>query len=153
MHNLYVIYLSPNVDYSKIKMILNVGKGEGKTMTFEIKAIDHIQLAAPKGSEEEARRFFHAILGMKEIEKPEELKKRGGVWFEFGRYQLHIGIEEPFSPAKKAHPAFNVTSIEELKQHLITHGIEVREDQSIPEVVRFHTDDPFGNRLEFVEQA
>lgn len=122
-------------------------------MAFEIKAIDHIQLAAPKGSEEEARQFFHGILGMKEIEKPDELKKRGGVWFEFGSYQIHIGIEEPFSPAKKAHPAFYVKSIEDLKRHLISHGIEIREDHSIPDVVRFHTDDPFGNRLEFVERV
>lgn len=122
-------------------------------MTFEIKAIDHIQLAAPNGSEEEARRFFHGILGMKEIEKPVELKKRGGVWFKFGPYQIHIGIEEPFAPAKKAHPAFYVKSIESLKRHLISHGIEIREDQSIPDVVRFHTDDPFGNRLEFVERV
>ncbi|MFK4392644.1 catechol 2,3-dioxygenase-like lactoylglutathione lyase family enzyme [Peribacillus frigoritolerans] len=84
-------------------------------MPFIFKSIDHIQLAAPKGSEETARKFFKNILGFDEVEKPEELKKRGGVWFEFGNYQIHIGIEEPFYPAKKAHPAFEIENIEELK--------------------------------------
>jgi catechol 2,3-dioxygenase-like lactoylglutathione lyase family enzyme len=122
-------------------------------MSFKIKSIDHIQLAAPIGSEEEARRFFNGILGMNEIEKPESLKKRGGVWFEFGPYQVHIGSEDPFFPAKKAHPAFAVESIEALKQHLINNGIPVTEDHRIPDVVRFHTSDPFGNRLEFLERV
>jgi len=122
-------------------------------MVFEIKAIDHIQLAAPKGSEAEAIKFFNGILGMDEIEKPEELKKRGGVWFGFGTFQIHIGIEEPFSPAKKAHPAFTVESIDGLRQHLINNGIQVTEDHRIPGVVRFHTSDPFGNRLEFLERV
>jgi catechol 2,3-dioxygenase-like lactoylglutathione lyase family enzyme len=122
-------------------------------MSFKIKAIDHIQLAAPKGSEEEAKRFFYGILGMKEIDKPESLKNRGGVWFEFGPYQIHVGIEEPFFPAKKAHPAFAVESIEALKQHLINNGVPVTEDHRIPDVVRFHTSDPFGNRLEFLERV
>ncbi len=75
-------------------------------MGFALKGIDHVQLAAPKGSEEAARSFFAGILGMTEIEKPEKLRKRGGVWFQFGSSQLHIGIEEPFVPARKAHPAF-----------------------------------------------
>ncbi len=66
-------------------------------MSFTFKAIAHIQLAAPKGSEEAAREFFKDILGFTEIENPAELKKRGGVWFGFGNYQIHIGIEEPFS--------------------------------------------------------
>ncbi|OAT73039.1 VOC family protein [Parageobacillus thermoglucosidasius] len=120
-------------------------------MSFIFKAIDHIQLAAPKGSEDIARKFFKDILGFNEIEKPEELKKRGGVWFGFGNYQVHIGIEEPFSPAKKAHPAFEVEKIEELKQHLIKHGMDVIEDDNLPGAKRFYTFDPFGNRIEFLE--
>ncbi len=41
--------------------------------------IDHVQLAAPNGSEEKARLFFGEILGMKEIPKPSNLAKRGGI--------------------------------------------------------------------------
>jgi len=120
-------------------------------MPFIFKAIHHIQLAAPKGSEDAARTFFKDILGFDEIEKPEELKKRGGVWFAFGNYQIHIGIEEPFSPAKKAHPAFEVENIEELKKHLITNGVDVMEDDTLPSANRFYISDPFGNRIELLE--
>ncbi|MFJ8072325.1 VOC family protein [Peribacillus sp. NPDC096447] len=120
-------------------------------MPFIFKSIDHIQLADPKGSEDIARKFFKNILGFEEVEKPEELKKRGGVWFEFGNYQIHIGIEEPFYPAKKAHPAFEIENIEELKKHLVTNGIDVMEDDKLPGAKRFYISDPFGNRMELLE--
>jgi catechol 2,3-dioxygenase-like lactoylglutathione lyase family enzyme len=120
-------------------------------MAFEIKKIDHIQLAAPKGCEEEARAFFHGVLGLREVEKPEELKKRGGVWFEFSTFQLHIGVEEPFSPAKKAHPAFVVENIEELKTNLKENNVAFTEDDNLPGASRLHLHDPFGNRLEILE--
>ena len=127
-------------------------KKEGKDhMTFLFKAIDHVQLAAPKGSEELARQFFKDILGFEEMEKPEELKKRGGVWFQFGSYQVHIGIEEPFSPAKKAHPAFEVENMEALKNHLTANGVEVIEDNHLPGAERVYIFDPFGNRIELLE--
>ena len=121
-------------------------------MPFKFQTIDHIQLAAPKGSEDTARKFFKDILGFDEVEKPEALKKRGGVWFEFGNHQIHIGIEEPFYPAKKAHPAFIVENIEALQQHLVTNGIDVSEDDNIPSVKRLFISDPFGNRMEILER-
>ncbi|MDQ0199702.1 VOC family protein [Neobacillus ginsengisoli] len=120
-------------------------------MAFTIRKIDHIQLAAPKGCEEDAREFFNGILGLTEVEKPEELKKRGGVWFEFGTFQLHIGVDDPFTPAKKAHPAFVVENIEELKSHLIEKNITYKEDDNLPGATRIFVDDPFGNRLELLE--
>ncbi|MDN7244915.1 VOC family protein [Planococcus shenhongbingii] len=120
-------------------------------MKFTIGKIDHVQVAAPKGKEKEAFNFYAGVLGMKEVEKPDSLKGRGGAWFEFGAYQLHVGVEEPFSPAKKAHPAFKVKGFEELQQHLAAEGIEVKNDDSIPGVQRFFISDPFGNRLEFLD--
>ncbi|ETI66401.1 VOC family protein [Neobacillus vireti] len=120
-------------------------------MSFVIKKIDHVQLAAPKGCEMAAREFFGEILGLTEVEKPEELKKRGGVWFEFGAFQIHIGVEEPFTPAKKAHPAFVVENIEELKKRLQEKAVAFTEDDNLPGASRIHVHDPFGNRLEFLE--
>ncbi|MDQ0271617.1 VOC family protein [Cytobacillus purgationiresistens] len=120
-------------------------------MSFQFKAIDHIQLAAPKGCEDSARAFFGGVLGLEEIEKPEELRKRGGVWFGFGKYQIHIGIEEPFSPAKKAHPAFEIENINELKSHLSEKGIHFIEDDLLPGAKRCFVSDPFGNRIELLE--
>ncbi len=123
----------------------------GGEMEFSIGKIDHVQVAGPKGSEAEAIGFYGGILGMKEVEKPEPLKARGGVWFEFDRFQLHIGIEEPFAPAKKAHPAFRVNGFEALQKHLTAQRVEWKADDSIPGVERFFVFDPFGNRLEFLK--
>ncbi|MBK3493878.1 VOC family protein [Viridibacillus sp. YIM B01967] len=120
-------------------------------MSFVFKQIAHIQLAAPKNSEVLAKKFFGEILGFREIEKPEKLRKRGGVWFEFGHYQIHIGIEEPFAPAKKAHPAFQVENIEALKLHLAKNEVSFIIDEDLPGANRIYISDPFGNRIEILE--
>lgn len=120
-------------------------------MGFSILHIDHVQVAAPAGKEEAAIEFYAKILGMQEIEKPEALKGRGGAWFSLGNQQLHVGVEEPFSPAKKAHPAFQVAGYDKLKDHLSQNGVEWKEDSSIPGVERLFIFDPFGNRLEFLK--
>lgn len=118
---------------------------------MEVIGIDHVQLAAPIGCEEQARWFFGTVLGMQELSKPSELAKRGGCWFRCGSQQLHIGVEKDFVPAKKAHPAFVVANIAAMQERLLTYGISSREDTSNPEVRRIFVDDPWGNRLEFVQ--
>jgi catechol 2,3-dioxygenase-like lactoylglutathione lyase family enzyme len=133
------------------KIVYNKSFLKGSFFMYRFRAIDHIQLAAPKGCENQARGFFIDILGFEEMEKPTELKKRGGVWFRNGNIQIHIGVEEPFAPAKKAHPAFEVENIEALKKHLIASGVEVIEDDNLPGANRFYTADPFGNRIEVLE--
>ncbi len=112
--------------------------------------IDHVQLAAPAGCEEAARSFFGETLGLDEIEKPGELKARGGVWFRCGDQQIHIGIEEEFSPARKAHPAFHVADYDALVVRLRAAGVEVTEDDPIPGLRRSFLSDPFGNRIELL---
>jgi catechol 2,3-dioxygenase-like lactoylglutathione lyase family enzyme len=118
---------------------------------FVILGIDHVQLAAPADCEDKARWFFGQVLGMQELPKPLELAKRGGCWFQCGSQQLHIGVEEDFAPAKKAHPGFAVGDLAELKVRLSQHGLAYREDEGNPGVKRIFVDDPWGNRLEFVE--
>ncbi len=113
--------------------------------------IDHIQIAAPVGCEEAAREFYGSILGMNEIEKPPLLRARGGCWFQCGDRQVHIGVERDFRPAKKAHPAFAVTGFDELREKLASHGVTAVEDESLPGTRRFYAEDPWGNRLEFIE--
>jgi len=120
-------------------------------MEFEFLGIDHIQIAAPQGSEEIACNFFGEILKLKQIPKPKNLAKRGGVWFELGNKQLHIGIQQDFIPAKKAHPAFEIKELEALRDRLISKGIDVVEDEPLEGAKRFYASDPFGNRLEFIE--
>ncbi|MEN2767811.1 VOC family protein [Ornithinibacillus xuwenensis] len=120
-------------------------------MSFHYEKIDHVQLAAPKGGEDRARAFYQGLLGFEELEKPENLRKRGGVWFQSGSFQLHIGIDEPFYPAKKAHPAIRVTNLEGLKDRLDNHHVSYTVDGDLPGADRFYMTDPFGNRLEFLE--
>lgn len=113
-----------------------------------IKALDHVQLAAPPGCEAAARGFFGALLGLEELEKPEALRARGGVWFRVGAQQLHVGVDPEFTPARKAHPALSVSDYDELLRRLAAAGVEIREDDSIPGVRRCFVADPWGNRIE-----
>jgi len=120
-------------------------------MDFQYEAFDHVQLASPAGSEEVARSFYRDKLGFDETEKPESLKKNGGVWFQAGDVNIHIGIEEPFIPAKKAHPAIRVKNLEALKACLQKEEIDLHVDDRLPGAKRFYVADPFGNRIEFLE--
>ena len=112
--------------------------------------IAHVQLAAPRGCEPEARAFFGELVGLEELEKPSALEARGGVWFRCGDQELHIGVEDDFAPARKAHPAFFVGDLEALRERLSAAGIAMRDDDAIPGIRRFYAADPWGNRLEFM---
>ncbi len=116
-----------------------------------IARMDHIQLAAPKGCEDAARAFYGGLLGLREIEKPESLRRRGGCWFECGEQQIHIGEEADFRAAKKAHPAFAVSDLVKFRESLIAHSVPTIDDDSLPDMRRFFAEDPWGNRLEFLE--
>jgi catechol 2,3-dioxygenase-like lactoylglutathione lyase family enzyme len=114
-----------------------------------VTGIDHVQVAAPPGCEAEARAFYGELLGLEELAKPQALAVRGGCWFRAGSQELHVGVEEPFAPARKAHPSFVVTDLDEVAARLAAAGIDVAFNDEIPSVRRFETSDPFGNRLEF----
>ena len=106
----------------------------------------------PAGEEDRARSFYRDVLGMSELPKPTELAKRGGCWFASGTVQLHLGVEEDFRPAKKAHPALRCSDFDPLVIRLRSAGVEVVEDPNIPGVRRGHLFDPFGNRLELIAE-
>jgi predicted enzyme related to lactoylglutathione lyase len=114
-----------------------------------VTGIDHVQVAAPPGTEAEARAFYGDLVGLEELPKPESMAARGGCWFAAGAQELHVGVEEPFAPARKAHPSFLVTDLDALAAKLTGQGIAVAYDVLIPGTRRFQTADPFGNRLEF----
>ncbi len=114
-------------------------------------AVDHVQLAAPAGSEDLLRRYYGGALGMREIPKPPALAARGGCWFQGGAVQLHLGIEADFRPARKAHPGLRVTGIDAYAARLREHGAPVVWDDHLPGHRRFYSEDPVGNRLEFLE--
>ena len=106
----------------------------------------------PKGREDDARDFYSGVLGFSEVEKPELLSERGGVWFQSGNIRLHLGVEAPFSPAKKAHPGFQVGSLESAIARLEVLGVAFRTDVDLPDIKRIYVSDPFGNRIELLEE-
>ncbi len=124
-------------------------------MNGAIVGLDHVQVAAPAGCEDDARRFYGALLGLDELEKPPLLAARGGVWFGVGEQQLHVGVADGFAPATKAHPALRISSraaLDRLAARLEAHGIDVRwaDPEEIPGGARFFVDDPWGNRVELL---
>jgi catechol 2,3-dioxygenase-like lactoylglutathione lyase family enzyme len=115
--------------------------------------IDHVQIAMPSGEEDRARAFYVDVLGFREIPKPAELAKRGGAWFQAQNVKLHLGVEADFRPARKAHPAFLVSDLEELLARVQAAGCETDTSQPLLEgYKRVHVFDPFGNRIELMEK-
>ena len=117
--------------------------------------LDHVQIAAPEGCEEVARSYFGGLLGLAEIEKPEPLRTRGGVWFALGERQLHVGVEAEFEPARKAHMALRlgVAELDQLAESLAAAGMPVTWDDALAGEHRFYSEDPWGNRIEFLAAA
>ena len=119
---------------------------------MSVVGLHHVQIACPAGSEDSLRDFYGRVLGMSEIPKPPALAIRGGVWFEAGDRELHCGVEEGFAPALKAHPCLLVDDVDAVAKGVAAAGGDVRWDEAIPGIRRFHTDDPVGNRVE-LQQA
>lgn len=121
--------------------------------SIDYTAIDHVQLAMPPGREEDARRFYVEVLGLREVAKPDELAGRGGCWFTSlgGTVHVHLGADPDFRPATKAHPALVTRDLDALRRRLVMEGAAVTDDASIG-VRRFYASDPFGNRIEFVDE-
>jgi len=112
--------------------------------------IDHVQLAMPRGAEDVAEAFYAGVLGLRRVPKPEPLASRGGCWFDGGAVQVHLGVEDDFRPATKAHPAFLVEDLDALVAAVEHAGRPVRWDDELPGVRRCHVLDPFGNRIELI---
>lgn len=118
-----------------------------------------MQVACPPGGEAAARRFYADALGLTEVRKPADLVARGGCWFraydDSGAVtaELHVGVEDPFAPARKAHPAFVVDDLDAVATRLREGGFEVDEGQrtTFPGHLRLHSFDAHGNRVEVLQ--
>jgi len=113
--------------------------------------IHHVQIAIPAGGEKASRAFYGDLLGLSEVEKPERLRNRGGVWFRCGNMDFHLGVAEPFVPATKAHVAFAMDDLEDARERLVAAGFPTVDDEQLPGFDRFYTSDPFGNRVELLK--
>lgn len=118
-----------------------------------IVGLDHLQLAMPEGKEEKARYFYGDVLGLTEVKKPPPLEGRGGCWFKGQGVVVHLGVMKDFIPATKAHPCFQVSDLAASQSFLAEAGFEIKPDDSLPEVRRCFVADPFGNRIELIQQG
>ncbi|MFA9201468.1 MAG: VOC family protein [Cypionkella sp.] len=117
-----------------------------------IVGLDHLQLAMPAGGEERARAFYGGVLGLSERAKPDDLAVLGGCWFAAPGVELHLGVEEPFRPAAKAHPALLVADLAAMRVRLAEHGVAFTEGTPLDGYARGDIADPFGNRIELMEK-
>ncbi len=115
--------------------------------------LHHVQLVMPRGEEDAARSFYVGVLGMTEIDKPPVLAARGGAWFRAGGLELHLGVEDDFLPARKAHPGILVDDLDDVVRRLRTADQDVLWDSDFPGFRRVYAHDPFGNRLEFLQPS
>lgn len=114
--------------------------------------LHHVLISIPPGGEDECREFYVGVLGMVELVKPPALAARGGLWVRADTLEIHLGVEQDFRPARKAHPGIRVTGLDALAERLSSHGVEVAWDDDFPGHRRFYANDPLGNRLEFIER-
>jgi catechol 2,3-dioxygenase-like lactoylglutathione lyase family enzyme len=121
-------------------------------VTRTITRIEHVQLAMPRGREDEARRFYGGVLGLPEVEKPAELRARGGCWFEDGAVKIHLGVEDDFRPARKAHVALVVARLDAVLEAARALGCETQAPEPFGRYRQAYVFDPFGNRLELLEE-
>ena len=122
-------------------------------MKINIRRLNHVQICVPFGAEERARAFYGGLLGLEEIEKPEVLKKNGGLWYQVADIQLHVGVEDMGEGASKRHPAFEVENLKDIRAYFEQNGVRVKDEPSVPGFERFSFYDPFGNRIELLERS
>ncbi len=117
-------------------------------MPLDIRGIDHVQIAVPRALEPECLAFYREVLGLPEIEKPEELKPRGGAWFQLPNLQVHVGVDPESSPKSKRHVCFLVPDLVRAKASIVAKGIAIEEESVAEGLARFFIRDPAGNRIE-----
>ena len=127
------------------------GSSGSRIAGVSFERLHHVQLAIPPAGENDCRRFWGGIMGLTEVDKPPALAVRGGCWFRGGGLEVHLGVESDFAAARKAHPGILVAGLDALAARFVDAGVEVRWDANFPGYRRFYADDPFGNRLEFLE--
>lgn len=112
--------------------------------------LHHVQLAIPRDGEDTARRFFVGVMGLTEIRKPPVLAARGGLWVRGDQLEIHLGVEDDFRPARKAHPGILVQDIDAMAARFDAGNVAVTWDDNVPGFRRFYVTDPYENRIEFL---
>jgi catechol 2,3-dioxygenase-like lactoylglutathione lyase family enzyme len=136
---------------ARLRRRLSAADARATLRPVTIIGLDHVQVSITAGGEDAARRFYGEVLGMSEVPKPASLAGRGGVWFACGAQQLHCGVEDQVASSRR-HPALRTDDLDAVRARLEAAGFPIRTDAELPGYRRFYTEDPFGNRLECLEQ-
>ena len=121
--------------------------------SFSVEGFHHVQLAMPPGKESDAEAFYAGVLAFEVVPKPEHLAARGGRWFRSGTTEIHLGVEDGFRPSAKAHPALRVRDLRTLRERVEAAGLAVEDDTQLDGHERWYLRDPFGNRIELIEEV
>lgn len=117
-------------------------------MALGITTVDHVNITVPRALEAEVLHFYRAILGLREIPKPEPQRARGGAWFQVGAAQVHISLEDHESPRSRRHVCFLVSDLQRARDAAVAAGLPIEEESVAEGLSRFFIRDPAGNRLE-----
>jgi len=117
-------------------------------MPLAVTGIDHVQIAVPRAQEAESLTFYREVFGFPELAKPEELRGRGGAWFQVGALQMHIGVDPDSSPKSKRHICFLVEDLATAKANVLSRDVAIEEESVAEGLSRFFIRDPAGNRIE-----
>lgn len=118
-----------------------------------ILGLHHAQITIPKGAEEEGKHFYRDVLGLPEVEKPASLKGRGGFWLQVGNHEVHVGTEDGFDRNQtKAHLAYKVNDIIHWRGVMKRNDVDILDSVPLPNYERFEFRDPFGNRVEMIQE-
>jgi catechol 2,3-dioxygenase-like lactoylglutathione lyase family enzyme len=121
-------------------------------MKINFKRLDHVNVTVPIGGEDAAREFYGNLLGMREIDKPDELKPRGGLWFEVAGIELHVSVEAEWAKTKR-HAAFEVDDLDSVREFLNANGVKTIDEETVYGKRRMAVYDPFGNKTELLERV
>ena len=116
--------------------------------------IHHVNVTVPRTLESQAKHFYGVVMGLEEVQKPEESRKRGGAWYQLGPLQLHLSIEDGLGEQciSKRHVCYTVDDLQRAEQQFREAGVEIiPDDLPTPGWSRFYVRDPGGNRLEIAQ--
>src|SRR5260221_8407562 len=94
--------------------------------------IDHVQITVPADAVGAAIEFYSYVLGLPEIEKPEELRRNPGAWYQLRDLQVHVSAEAVSlqeNGKSKRHVCFMVDDLRSFRAFLEAKGVEIIPDK------------------------
>ena len=123
---------------------------------MRVKRVQHVSIWIEAGREDEARRFYGEMLGLREKPRPMGLKTLALIWYDAGddEHEIHLIRTHPkafAAPRIGDHLCLEVDDLEAFRRHLGERKVPIRETMAIDQRPRFFVEDPFRNSIELVQ--